>query len=131
MDMRIYFPGGKRVFADYNGFTHQTDQRYSENPEPSAPAPFEMFLVSIGTCAGIYVLSFCQKRGIDTEGIELTQTHQFNPATHMIEKIDITIQLPASFPEKYHQAVILAANQCLVKKHLEIPPAFQVKVKTA
>ena len=26
MDMEIYFPGGKRVYADYGGFTIETDQ---------------------------------------------------------------------------------------------------------
>ncbi len=126
MDMKITFPGGKRVDAEYNGFTHRTDQPLDSSGENSAPQPFDLFLVSLGTCAGIYVLSFCQKRGIETADIELRQSMEFDHETHLISKIDIEIILPASFPEKYRTAVIQAAQLCTVKKHLENPPRFRL-----
>jgi ribosomal protein S12 methylthiotransferase accessory factor len=125
-DMRIYFPGGKKVYADFKGFTHKTDQRAHAGGEGSAPPPFELFLSSIGTCAGIFVLGFCQTRGIDTEGIEIIQSHEVDPATRMIKKVDLNIKLPESFPDKYKNAVIQSANLCAVKKHMEIPPEFNV-----
>jgi putative redox protein len=126
MDMKITFPGGKRVDAEYNGFTHRTDQPLDNGGENSAPQPFDLFLVSLGTCAGIYVLSFCQKRGIDTSAIELRQSIDRDPQTHRIAKINIEIALPASFPEKYRAAVVQAAQLCTVKKHLENPPQFNL-----
>jgi putative redox protein len=126
MDMKITFPGGKRVDAEYNGFTHKTDQLREDGGESSAPQPFDLFLVSLGTCAGIYVLSFCQKRGIDTSAIELRQSMDWDPQTHRIAKINIEIALPASFPEKYRAAVVQAAQLCTVKKHLENPPQFNL-----
>jgi len=94
--------------------------------QDSAPAPFSLFLASIGTCAGIYVLSFCRQRGVPTEGIRIVQRMENNPATRMISKIELEIQLPPEFPEKYKDAVIRAADQCAVKKHLENPPQFDV-----
>ncbi len=126
MEMKITFPGGKKVAAEYNGFVHQTDQPMDNGGENSAPQPFDLFLVSLGTCAGIYVLSFCQKRGIDTQAIELRQSMESDAASHMISKINIEIILPASFPEKYRAAVIQAAQLCTVKKHLENPPKFNL-----
>jgi len=56
-NMIISFGGGKKVNADYRGFTIQTDQSVNGGGEESAPEPFALFLASIGTCAGIYV--FC------------------------------------------------------------------------
>jgi len=131
MEMKVYFPGGKKVFAEYNGFTQETDQRISNGGHQSAPEPFDLFLASIGTCAGIFILGFCQKRGIDTTGLELRQSFEWDLQTHLIRQIDIKIILPANFPEKYHQAIILAAKQCSVKRHLENPPQFQVSVVPA
>ena len=122
MELMIDFPGGSRVDAHFNGFTVQTDQP----PQSSAPAPFEVFLASIGTCAGIYVLGFCQTRGIPTDGIHLIEKIHRNPVTHMVETIDLEIQVPASFPEKYYDAMVRTANLCAVKKHLEHPPQFNV-----
>ena len=39
----------------------------------SAPPPFDLFLASLATCAGIYVLGFCEKRSIPHDGIRLEQ----------------------------------------------------------
>ncbi len=130
MDMRIYFPGGKKVNADYLNFTHKTDQPVMAGGEGTAPAPFDLFLASIGTCAGIYVLGFCNQRGIDTKNIEIIQSIKFNSKTRMIGKIDLEIKLPDSFPEKYKNAVIQSASLCAVKKHMEDPPEFNVYTTT-
>jgi len=126
MDMTISFPGGKKVNADFGGFTHKTDQGIAGGGEGTAPEPFALFLASIGTCAGIYVLGFCQQRGIDTEGMEIKQKMSFDPFTRLIDKIKLDIILPEGFPEKYKKAVINSANLCAVKKHLENPPKFEI-----
>ena len=126
MDMKVYFPGGKRVYADYGGFTIETDQPARGGGDDSAPAPFDLFLASIGTCAGIYALGFMQQRGIDPEGSSLTMTPQFDPAAGLITKIDLELHLPEGFPEKYRSAVINAMNLCTVKKHLHQPPEFEI-----
>ena len=126
MDMKITFPGGKKVNADFNGFIHKTDQAVTSGGESSAPEPFALFLASIGTCAGIYVLGFCQQRGIEIDGMEIIQKMDFNPLTGMINKIKLNINLPKDFPEKYKKAVINSASLCTVKKHLEAPPQFEI-----
>jgi putative redox protein len=126
MDMKIYFPGGKKVYAEYNGFTHRTDQPQAAGGENTAPSPFELFLASLGTCAGFYVLSFCQGRGIDAGGIEIRQSMERDAKTHLISEVSIEVVLPAGFPEKYRAAVVQAAQACTVKKHLEHPPKFNL-----
>jgi ribosomal protein S12 methylthiotransferase accessory factor len=126
MDMEIYFPGGKRVYADYKGFTIESDQPVIGGGDNSAPAPFDLFMDSIGTCAGIYVLGFMQQRGIPTEGARLLLSKHVDRQTGLVDKIDITVHLPAGFPEKYRAAVVNAVNLCAVKKHLHQPPAFEV-----
>jgi ribosomal protein S12 methylthiotransferase accessory factor len=122
MEMLIDFPGGSRVDAHFGGFTVNTDQP----PASSAPSPFEMFLASIGTCAGIYVLGFCQQRGLPTTDIRIVERVAHSQLTHMVEKIDLEIQVPATFPEKYRESLIRSAELCAVKKHLENPPRFNI-----
>src|ERR1700690_1884593 len=122
MEMLIDFPGGSRVDAHFDNFTVNTDQP----PASSAPSPFEVFLASIGTCAGIYVLGFCQQRGLPTTDIRIVERVAHSPLTHMVEKIDLEIQVPATFPEKYRESLIRSAELCAVKKHLENPPQFNI-----
>jgi ribosomal protein S12 methylthiotransferase accessory factor len=125
MEMIIDFPGGSRVDAHFDNFTIPTDQP----PVASAPTPFDTFLSSIGTCAGIYVLGFCKQRNLPTEGIRIVQRMHSSPTSHMVEKIDLEIQIPAGFPEKYRASLINSAELCKVKKHLEHPPKFEVTTK--
>ena len=130
MEMEITFPGGARVDAHFGGFTLKTDQPIQGGGDGSAPTPFATFLASIGTCAGIYVLGFCQQRGIPTRDIKIVQRMHGDRMTGLIGQIDLEIQLPPDFPEKYKDAVIRSAEQCAVKKHLEHPPVFNVITST-
>lgn len=120
MEMLINFPGGARVNAEFGPHTIITDQ------DGSAPSPFATFLASLGTCAGIYVLGFCQQRGLPTQGIQILQRIHQNPLSGMVEKIDLEIQVPSTFPERYHEALVRSASLCAVKKHMENPPEFNV-----
>jgi ribosomal protein S12 methylthiotransferase accessory factor len=128
MDMTVTFPGGLRVDAQAGPFTIQTDQPVKAGGEGLAPAPFTLFLASIGTCAGIYVLNFCKQRGLSTDGIRIVQRLEGSAERPgMVGKVVLDIEVPAGFPEKYHDALVRAADQCAVKKHIAHPPTFEVK----
>ena len=124
--MEITFPGGVAVEARLDDTTIRTDQPVRFGGGGTAPAPFELFLASIGTCAGYYALRFCQERSIPTGGLGVSMAWEKDPATKLISGIRISISLPPEFPEKYRTAIVRAADQCAVKKHLVEPPAVEV-----
>jgi ribosomal protein S12 methylthiotransferase accessory factor len=130
MEMIIDFPGGARVDAHFGPYTVKTDQPPMGGGEGSAPTPFSVFLSSLGTCAGIYVLGFCKQRGLPTDGIRIVQKVLPDPINRgMVGTVQFEIQVPAEFPEKYHDALVRSAEQCAVKKHLEMPPSFEIFTK--
>jgi len=126
MDMVIDFPGGARVDAHFGPYTVNTDQPPAGGGEGSAPTPFGVFLASIGTCAGIYVLGFCKQRSLPTEGIRIIQRMYSDPFSGMVGKVGLEIQVPPTFPEKYLPSLIRSAELCAVKKHFEKPPQFDI-----
>jgi ribosomal protein S12 methylthiotransferase accessory factor len=130
MEMKITFPGGKKVDAEFDGMVVNTDQPVKYGGDGTAPTPYALFLASLGTCAGVYVLGFCRERNIPTEGITLTQRLHYKPSLTggaSLDKIAIEISVPADFPEKYHNALVKAAEQCAVKKTIQNPPNFDIK----
>ena len=129
MQMIIDFPGGARVDAHFGQFNVQTDQPVQGGGEGSAPTPFALFLASLGTCAGIYVLGFCKQRGLSTEGIRILQNMHSNPITGVVDNVELEIQVPPSFPEKYRPSLVRSAELCAVKKHFEQPPTFEITTK--
>jgi putative redox protein len=127
VEMEISFPSGARVDAAFDGFVVQTDQPPRGDGEGSAPTPFALFLASIGTCTGIYILNFCRQRDIPTENIRIRQSTEFDPETRLVRQVNLDILLPPDFPQKYASALVNSAKLCAVKKHLESPPVFKIE----
>jgi putative redox protein len=126
MEMVIDFPGGAKVDAHFGPYTVNTDQPPMGGGEGSAPTPFAVFLASIGTCAGIYVLGFCKQRNLPTDGIRIIQRMHSDPFSGMVSQVDLEIQAPPTFPEKYLPSLVRSAELCAVKKHFERPPQFNI-----
>ena len=126
MDITISFPGGKKVDAQVGPHLVRTDQGEAGGGEGSAPEPFALFLASIGTCAGVFILGFCQTRDIPVEGLRLVQRHAYDTEAHRMTKISIEIQVPPDFPEKYIAALPRVAAQCAVKRAIADPPEFEI-----
>ena len=128
MEMKIRFPGQLRVDAEYKGFTIQTDQPGRFGGDDSAPAPFDLFLSSLGTCAGFYVMKFLTQRDLPMETMTLTLETEKDPATKQISKVLFRLDLPKGFPTKYERAIVRAIDQCSVKQHILDPPEFETIV---
>ncbi|MCU7852425.1 MAG: OsmC family protein [Candidatus Thiodiazotropha sp. (ex Monitilora ramsayi)] len=129
-NIKVTFPGGKRIDAQVGDFTIQTDQSIKYGGEASAPAPFDLFLGSIATCAGIFAWNFCEMRHLSTEGLVLNMECVDDPQKKMIGEIRFNLTLPEGFPEKYHQGIIRAMEQCAVKRHMQQSPEFTVKINS-
>ncbi len=130
MEIEIVSAGGKKVNAHFKGFTVMTDQSKEYGGEGTAPEPFQLFLASIGTCVGVNVVFFCQKRGIPTDDIKVFMQDFKNPETGMRERITIENKLPGDFPQNYKKAVIRVAEACAVKKHLNESIKFETELQT-
>jgi putative redox protein len=128
MSIKVVFEEGKKVNAVIDGFTVKTDQPKRAGGDESAPMPFSLFLASLATCAGIYVKSFCDQRAIPWENISLDMDYFTDPVTRLIGKIQININVPEDFPEKYNEAVIHAASVCAVKRHLNSNIVTEINV---
>lgn len=126
--MEISFPGGRKVDAQYKGFTIRTDQPVVDGGNNSAPTPFSLFLSSLGTCIAYYILAFCQKRGIPTNDLRIIAYIDRNPTTYMVERYAIDIHVPKEFPKQYKNAMVKSAESCIVKKHLVKPPQVTISV---
>ncbi len=124
--LNVEFPGGLRVDARLRDQVIKTDQPVRAGGDGSAPSPFELFLGSIATCAGIYALGFCNSKGIDTKGMNISMDLERNNETGLISKINMDLKLPEGFPEKYTKAIINSMELCAVKKHLHTPPEFEI-----
>lgn len=131
LDVTLSFPGGKRVDARIGQWDIPTDQAQDSGGQGTAPEPFQYFISSIATCAGIYLLGFCQSRKIPIENIAMRMRSEWSETAKRVERIVFEVDLPPDFPEKYKESVIRVINMCTVKKHILNPPEFEVELGVA
>jgi ribosomal protein S12 methylthiotransferase accessory factor len=129
-EMKIRFPGGFKVDVVHRDKVIKTDQPVHEGGEDTAPSPFDLFLASMAACAGYYTLAFCKEREIPVDDIDVAMTATRGEESKMIDEIKISLDIPASFPERYRPALVKAVDQCTVKKHILRAPRFEIVLRT-
>ena len=129
LPIEVTFPGGKKVNAKYGDFLLQTDQPEESGGEGSAPEPFTLFLAGLATCAGYYAMAFCQSRRIPIEDLKVTQNAVWDEKAKRLGKVELELQVPAEFPEKYEKAVLRSMALCTVKKTIFDPPEIETSLK--
>lgn len=115
MEIQIKFDDNGRIIPFMNG-----------NEITMNESPFLIFLATAGMCSAVFVRSFMQQRGLPFEEVGITQKMNYNRMTNMVSDIDMVVDLPANFPEKYVSAIKNVIAQCPVKRHLAEPPTFNV-----
>lgn len=118
----------RQITAHLERFDVKTDQPVSNGGEGVAPSPFQLFLASMGTCAGIFIQGFCAKREIPYDDIRVVQRVEYDEAGTM-RAVELEVQLPPTFPEKYKDAVLKVVDGCSVKKAILAQPEFRVRAK--
>jgi len=126
MELTTYFSGKKKVEVAVGPFVIHTDQSVAHGGDATAPEPFTLFLASLGACAGVYVLGFCQTRGIPTDDIRLEQKAEFDKSG-TLSGVSIEVHVPETFPQKYLAAVQAVAEKCSVKRAFDARPPIVVK----
>lgn len=119
---------GMAITAAVDKWSIRTDLPGQEGGNDSAPNPFQLFLASLASCAGVYARRFCQSRGLSDEGLGLSLCCEFHPEKFQVTKITCDLRLPEGFPEKYRAALIRSVDLCTVKKHLMTPPEFDIRI---
>ncbi len=125
-EFKVTFPGNKKVDVEIGKFIVKTDQKKIYGGDDTAPEPFNIFLSSIGSCAGIYALSFCEPRKLNTEGMYLLLDISFKERQNFLEEIKLTLYVNKEFPEKYIKPIVKSMNHCAVKNQLHL----DIKINT-
>lgn len=127
MELKVTLEGGKKVATRIDNHVIMTDQPEKNGGTDSAPAPYDLFLASIATCAGFYVQSYCENRNIDSSGIEITMKARRDTKTKAVDGFITTIHVPKDIPQKLHNVFKKVAEQCAVKKTIMNNPEFVVE----
>jgi putative redox protein len=131
MHVEVGFPDSTRIQTRTRGLVMETGLPPDRGGDPEAPGPFDILLCSLAACTGFHVLCFLEERGFSLAGAGVNIDAERGPDSHLLETISIEIRVPEGFPDKYKDAVIRSAGQCLIREQLGRPPEFRMSVVTS
>lgn len=125
----VTFPENKKVNVKFKDFEVQTDQPKEAGGDETAPTPYDIFLSSLAACAGIFAISFFQRRKLNTDGFEMFMDIKWDHEKHRLSKVMIHMKVPKDFPQKYINALKETVNLCSVKRTIADPPEFETFIE--
>ena len=93
--------------------------------------PPELFLASLGSCAGFYAAAYLRKKGLATEGTRVRVTAEKLLGPARLDEFKIEVQLPVECSPEQVQGVEEAVHHCLIHNTLMRPPKIELRIETA
>jgi len=93
--------------------------------------PPELFLASLGSCAGFYAAQYLKKKGLATEGtvVRVSADKAKDPAR--LDNFKIEVDVPVAVDEAHRNGVEGAVHHCLIHNTLQHPPTITLDVRPA
>jgi putative redox protein len=115
--IKVDFPGGKKVYASIGDHVVKTDQSVENGGTGAHAEPFDLFLCSMATCAGINASEFCARKKISTQGLALDVDCLRDEQLRLYNHFRIMVRLPQDFPEVHVADLVSTMQRCAVKRH--------------
>jgi uncharacterized OsmC-like protein len=129
MELTVNYLGDVQFEAETRGHRIVCDQPLDSGGADEGMTPPEFLLASLGTCAGFYAVQYLKVRGLATEGVKARVACEKVLGPARLDNFVITIEAAGVLSEKDVEGVRRAAEKCLVKNTMLIPPTMTLSVE--
>ncbi len=128
MEMFLAHKGKKKFVVAARGHQIIVDQPLEQEGNDEGMTPPEIFIASLATCMGVYILNYCKNSGINPNDMTLNIKWEkaSNPAR--IGNVKVDIKLPRYKNMEREQAIIKVAEHCLVHNTINMPPEISINL---
>jgi len=126
--VEVEFPDEETIKARCRQLVFEIGLPADMGGDPDAYGPFDLVLSAVALCTGHHVRAFLQERGLPIDEAGLVVEAERGPDSHMLDSISFELRVPDELPEKYNDAIVRAAGQCLVRQQLGCKPECVMSV---
>lgn len=90
--------------------------------------PPELFLASLGACAGFYAAQYLKKRKLASEGTRVRVTAEKLLGPARLDNFRIEVEVPLGISEEHRKGVEDAVHHCLIHNTLLQPPKITIHI---
>ncbi len=124
----IRYTGGKSFVAENRNHKVTIDLPKESGGRDKGPTPPEIFIDSLGSCIGVYVIGYCKTTGLNADGliIKIDWEKEVTGKPYYIKKIDIKIDLPNALVGARKEALLKIASSCLIHQTIKTRPEINI-----
>jgi uncharacterized OsmC-like protein len=118
---------GDMAFETHIGnHTLTIDLPPENNGKDRGPTPPQLFIASLSSCIAVFVTSYCNNAGINSERLSVTLSYDKLTNPSLLGNFKARIKVPKGDTEKREKAVIRAAEHCLIHETIRSSPEIEV-----
>ncbi|MFB0543460.1 MAG: OsmC family protein [Candidatus Bathyarchaeia archaeon] len=129
MSITVEALGEARFSASTRGHSVFCDLSPESGGGDTGMTPTELFLSALGCCVGLYIVRFCDRRGIPTKGMKIQVSREGAQNPSRIGRILFEVEMPSPVPEERREEIIAVAKRCYLHNTLNNPPEMNVLLK--
>ena len=131
MEINVEHLGSLQFQIKTRGHSIVSDQPVEHGGYDEGMTPPELFLASLGSCAGYYAAQYLRKHKLAAEGtvVRVTCDKVKEPVPRM-DNFAIDIQVPVELSAKDRQGLHEAVEHCLVHNTLLHSPKISIQVES-
>jgi putative redox protein len=130
MEITVRHLGEVQFEASARGHRVVCDQPMDNSGYDEGMTPPEFLLVSLGTCAGFYVVQYLNAHSLTCPELEIKVAAEKAPQPARLGSFRIEVLAPSLDPQ--HEAGVLrAVHKCLIHNTLLNPPRIETVVRCA
>ncbi len=129
MEIQVEHLGGVQFEIRARQHTIASDQPAENGGFDEGMTPPELFLASLGSCAGFYAAQYLRKHKLATEGTIVRVAAEKATAPARLDNLRIALEIPCQLSRQDLEGVEEAVHHCLIHNTLLHPPKISIDVK--
>lgn len=128
MEVTINHLGDVQFEVKARNHTVYCDQPVEAGGFDEGMTPPELFLASLGTCAGYYATQYAKGHKLATKGLRVRVSAEKAKAPVRLDDIRIRVEYPEALEERHRDGLLRAVHACLIHNTLLTPPKITTEV---
>ncbi len=125
--LNVNYLGGRSFEASVRNHKFRIDLPLIARGKDTGPTPPELFVASLASCIGMYLVFYCEKANLDPAGIKIETNYE--KTADRIEKISAEFSLPSAKSEKERKEAMEWAEKCLIHNTIQHKPEIKITLK--
>ena len=124
--LSVNYLDGRSFEASVRNHKFRIDLPLVAKGKDTGPTPPELFVASLASCIGMYLVFYCEKKKIDPTGIKIETNYE--KTADRIEKISVEFSLPSAKSENERAEAMNWAKKCFVHNTIENKPEIKISL---